>query len=302
MTTETAPQTNQTLAILMILLAGAALAGMDVTAKYTAVHFPVLLVIWGRYFFHTVLTFGACTVKCRSFSFLRTKRPGLQLVRAGALFGTTSCLYVAIQHMPLGDASAIQFFAPVLVTVISGLFLGEHVGVWRWTGIVFAFGGVLLVARPGFDGLGWAALLPFCSAVFLSIYMVLTRLIRDKDNANTTTFYSTAVGAVILTFTLPFFWQVPTLEQWALMGLMGALGATGHFVLIKALHTAEASLLAPFTYFHVVAAVFWGFIVFGDIPSLWMLGGTSLIICSGIFVWYRETKTKKPHPSEDAAF
>ncbi|PHS74130.1 MAG: EamA family transporter [Rhodospirillaceae bacterium] len=293
MTPETSPQTNQTLAILMILLTGVALAGMDVTAKYLTVHFPVLLVIWGRYFFHTALTFAACTAKCRSLTFLRARRPGLQLIRAAALFGTTSCIYVAIQHMPLGDAAAIQFFAPVLVTVISGLFLGEHVGVWRWTAIVVAFFGVLLIARPGFDGLGWAALLPFCSAVFLSIYMVMTRMIRDKDNADTTTFYSTAVGALVLTLVLPFFWQTPTLEQWALMVLMGALGASGHFLLIKALHTAEASLLAPFTYFHVVAAIFWGFLVFGDIPSLWMLGGTSIIICSGIFVWYREIKARK---------
>jgi len=298
MTNETSPQSNQTLAILMILLTGVALAGMDVTAKYLAVHFPVLLVIWGRYFFHTVLTFAACTAKSRSLAFLRARRPGLQLIRALALFGTTSCIYVAIQNMPLGDAAAIQFFAPVLVTVISGLFLGEHVGPQRWTAVMFAFGGVLLIARPGFDGLGWAALLPFCSAVFLSIYMVLTRLIRDKDNSDTTTFYSTAVGAVALTVVLPFFWQTPTREQWALMVLMGSLGATGHFLLIKALHTAEASLLAPFTYFHVVAAIFWGFLVFGDIPSVWMLAGTSIIICSGIFVWYRETKikikTKKP--------
>jgi len=266
---------------------------MDITAKYLVAQIPILLVLWGRYTFHTILTFLIYTGKTRSFDFLKTKRPGLQFIRASALFCATICIYTALKTMPIGDAAAIQFLAPVLVTVISGLFLGEHVGPKRWIGVITAFLGVLLVARPGFGGWGWTALWPLMSAVLLSIYMSLTRIIRTKDHPDATTFYSTAVGAVVLSAAVPFSWQPLSTVQWELMVVMGTAGAVGHYLLIKAFHMAEASLLAPFFYFHVVAAIFWGFLVFGDVPSLWTFLGTTIIIGSGVYVWYREVRHLK---------
>lgn len=290
---STHTQLAPAVAILMIIATGFVLAGMDVTAKYLALEIPVLLVLWGRYFFHTVLTFSVYAGKNRSFEFLRARRPGLQLIRAGALFGATSFMYVAITRMPLGDAAAIQFFAPVLVTLISGLFLGEHLGPRRIAAVIIAFIGVMFVARPGSGVLGWNALLPLITAFLLAIYMVMTRVIRDKDNRDATTFYSTAVGAIILTIVVPFFWQSLSLTQWVLMVTMGTAGAAGHFLLVKAFHSAEASMLAPFTYSQVVGAIIWGLVIFGDVPSLWTAIGATLIIGSGVYVWYRETRVKK---------
>ena len=277
----------------MIIVTGGVLSGMDVIAKYLALEVPVLLVLWGRYFFHTVITFALYAGKNRSFHFLRARRPGLQLIRAAALFGATSFMYVAITRMPLGDAAAIQFFAPVLVTALSGLFLGEHVGPRRWTAVVFAFLGVLLVARPGSGVLGWSALLPFATAVLLAVYMVMTRVIRTKDNPDSTTFYSTAVGALVLSVLALFHWRDPTLFQWGLMVTMGVAGSIGHYLLVKAFHSAEASMLAPFTYFQVVAAILWGLLVFGDVPSVWTASGAAVIIGSGIYVWYRESRLQQ---------
>ena len=115
-------------AVLLIIATGTLLAGMDAFAKFLALQVPIIMVFWGRYFFHTVITFGAYSLKTRSFQFLRSRRPGLQLIRATALFGATFFMYQAITRMPLGDAAAIQFLAPVLVTALSGLLLGVHVG------------------------------------------------------------------------------------------------------------------------------------------------------------------------------
>ena len=287
------PALAPAVAILMIIATGFLLAGMDVTAKYLAQSLPVLVVLWGRYVFHTVLTFSVYSVKHRSFAFLRARRPGLQAIRAGALFGATSFMYVALTMMPLGDAAAIQFLAPVLVTVFSGLFLGETVGPRRIAAVVAAFIGVVLVARPGSDVLGWAALLPLVTAVMLAIYMLMTRIIRTKDDPDATTFYSTALGALALSGAValvdPTFWQTLSAVQWGLMLTMGLAGACGHFLLVKAFHSAEASMLAPFTYAQVVGAIVWGLVVFGDVPSAWTASGASLIIFSGVYVWYRET-------------
>jgi len=274
----------------MIVFTGAILAGMDVTAKFLAVGLPVLFVIWGRYFFQTVITFVVYAGQRRSFDFLKARRPGLQLFRAASLFGATCTLYVAITMMPLGDAAAIQFMAPVLVTLLSGAFLGENVGPRRLVAVVVAFVGVLLIARPGSGVFGWVALLPVATAVLLAIYMLMTRIIRSQDDPASTTFYSTAVGALALTVIVPFYWESLSLFEWGLMVTMGAAGASGHFLWVKAFHAAEASMLAPFTYSQVIAAIAWGWLVFGEIPSIWTVSGASLIVGSGLYVWYRETR------------
>jgi len=277
-------------AVMLIIATGTVLAGMDAFAKYLALEVPIIMVLWGRYFFHTVITFSSYSIKTRSLQFLRARRPGLQFFRALTLFGATFFMYVAITRMPLGDAAAIQFLAPVLVTALSGLLLGEHVGPRRWMAVGFGFLGVLIVARPGSGVLGWNALLPLTTAVLLAGYMMMTRIIRDKDDPAATTFYSTALGALVLSVLVIFNWQALTLVQWGLMVSMGAAGALGHFMLVKAFHSAEASMLAPFTYAQVVAAIGWGLLVFGDVPGIWTVSGASVVIASGIYVWYRETR------------
>jgi len=146
------------------------------------------------------------------------------------------------------------------------------------------------VARPGSGVLGWNALLPLATAFLLAGYMMLTRIIRDKDDPATTTFYSTALGALILSVLVIFYWKDLSAFQWSLMLTMGAAGAIGHFMLVKAFHSAEASVLAPFTYSQVIAAIAWGFIVFADVPSVWTLSGASVVIGSGLYIWYRETR------------
>lgn len=277
-------------AVLLIIATGTVLGGMDVTAKFLALEVPIIMVLWGRYFFHTVITFGYYVRQTGSVRFLCAQRPGMQLLRAFCLFGATFFMYIAITRMQLGDAAAIQFLAPVLMTAFSGVLLGEHVGMRRWMAVGFGFVGVLLVARPGFGVLGWNALLPLATAFLLAGYMMMTRAIRDKDNPATTTFYSTALGALILSVLVIFYWKTLSPFQWSLMVMMGAAGAIGHFMLVKAFHSAEASVLAPFTYSQVVAAIAWGFIVFSDVPSLWTLTGASVVVGSGLYIWYRETR------------
>lgn len=287
----TAPSpASMTAPILLVIVAGFVLAGMDAQAKVLAgLGAPVLMIIWGRYFFHTIVTFVVYSGVQRSFAFMRPRRPWLQFFRASALFGATTFFYTAITRMPLGDAASIQFLAPVLVTAFSGLFLGEKVGPRRWAAVVCAFVGVIIVARPGSGVFGLWALMPLVTAFLLATYMIMTRTIRDKDSADVTTFYTTAVGAVVLTAIMPTVWAPLSDGAWILMVGMGIAGAVGHYCFVRAFHAAEASALAPFTYAHVVAAIIYGLLVFKDPPSFWTLSGAALIVGSGIYVWYRET-------------
>lgn len=281
---------SMTMPILFVIIAGFVLSGMDAQAKILAgLGAPVLMIVWGRYFFHTVVTFVVYTAVSRSFVFMKPRRPWLQFFRASALFGATMFFYTAITRMPLGDAASIQFLAPVLVTAFSGLFLGEKVGPRRWAAVVCAFVGVVIVARPGSGVFGLWALMPLATAFLLATYMIMTRTIRDKDNPDVTTFYTTAVGAVALSIIMPAVWEPLSDNAWMLMVGMGAAGAVGHYCFVRAFHAAEASALAPFTYAHVVAAIIYGLVIFKDPPSFWTLTGASLIVGSGIYVWYRET-------------
>lgn len=294
MTEKAKPTAAPLVPILLVIVAGFVLAGMDATAKHlSAAGVPVLMVLWGRYFFHTAVTFVGYAGTTRSLAFLRARRPGLQFLRASCLFGATSVFYIALTRMQMADATSIQFLAPVLVTALSGLLLGESVGARRWAAVGVAFIGVLIVARPGGGVLGLSALLPLGTAILLAAYMILTRIIRTKDDAAATTFYSTAVGAVALTFILPFVWEAIPVALWLPMVVMGAAGALGHFLLVRAFHAAEASALAPFTYAQVVGSVIWGFVIFGDVPSEWTFVGAGLIVGSGIYVWYRETMARR---------
>lgn len=283
--------------VMLVIITGSFLAGMDAMAKFVSLELPVIMALWGRYFFHTLITFSTFSAQTRSVQFLRAKRPDLQFYRAACLFGATFFLYISLQYMPLGDAASIQFLAPVLVTAFSGVFLGEHVGPRRWMAVVFGFIGVLLVTRPGSGVFGWVALLPLITAFSLGGYFIMTRIMRDKDDPATTTFYSTALGALILSGLVVFYWQTPSAFQWLLLVGMGACGAIGHFMLVKAFHSAEASILSPFTYAHVVFAILWGYLVFDDVPSLWTISGASVVIASGLYIWYRETRTTlRLHP------
>ena len=291
MSTLPTPAVTATFPILLVIVAGFALAGMDGIAKMlSGLGLPILFVIWGRYVVPSVVTFIVCAATTRSLNFVWARRPGLQFIRAASIFGATSTLYISLTKMPLGEAASIQFLAPVLVTAISGVFLGEHVGARRWTAVVVAFFGVVIISRPGSGVFGVWALLPLMTAVLMAIYMILTRTIRDKDDPETTTFYTTAVGAVALTLTLPWTYTPMPPAQWGLMFLMGSLGAFGHFLWVMAFRRAEASALAPFTYSQVVAAIILGYLMFGDAPSVWTLVGATMIIGSGVYVWYRESR------------
>jgi drug/metabolite transporter (DMT)-like permease len=288
-----APPQRVALAIGFVILMGFMLSTMDALAKYlTQVH-AVLFVVWGRYFFHTVLT-TTWLLRKGSTRFLRSNRPGLQMLRAAFLLGATGNMYWAVSNMPLGDATAIMFLYPLLVTALSVPMLGETVGIRRWLAVIVGFGGILLIAQPGADAMNAFALFPFLASFSVAFYMIMTRIMSRHDSVETTTFYSTAPIAILLTMALPWTWNDLTSLEWGLMVAMGGVGALGHFVLVIAFGMAPASLLAPFSYSHLVVAVLISFFFFADVPSVSTLAGAAIVVASGLYVWYRETLVRKP--------
>ncbi len=279
-------QTNILLGILLTIAAGSSMAIMDAISKHLTGSFNVVQVLWSRYFFHTIIVV-VYLLATRSRSVFKSNRPVIQLQRSFALFAATAAMYTSLVYLPLADAAAVQHVAPVLVTIISAIFLGEKVGLRRFGAVVAGFVGVLIIIQPGAD-FKLPTLLPLITAFMLAIFLIQTKTLQDQDDAYTTLFYSTVVGVVVFIVIVPFVWRQPTLSEFLLMCVQGSLGAIGHLALIKGFKYASASVLAPFLYSQLLVSVILSVTFLADPLTIMMLAGASLIVASGIYIWHRE--------------
>ncbi len=276
--------------IIYIMLAVSFFALLDATAKYLSQFYPVTGIVWARYFFQALLMLIVLGPRM-GLDLVRTKRPRLQLARGAVLVGASLTFFTALSLMPLAEGSAISFTAPLLLMALSVPLLRERVDGPAWIAVWLGFAGVVLIIRPGTGVFTWVALLPLCTAACNAFYQILTRKLSGVDNTLTTLFYGGLVGAVIMSFMLPFYWTTPqSLFHAFLYVMLGVLAGIGHFILIKAFDHAPASLLAPFIYVQVVAVLILGYLVFGSFPDAWSLCGMAIIVASGIFVATRQAR------------
>jgi drug/metabolite transporter (DMT)-like permease len=262
---------------------------MDSIAKSLTATYAVQQVIWARYFFQFALML-LLIPRLGIAGLLWTKRPGVHIARGLLLTIATGCMITAISMVPLADAYTITFTAPFLVTILSIPLLKERVGWRRWTAVLVGFAGVLIVFRPFAAPVHWAMLLPLITAACFAVYQILTRKVSydSRETAFMMLFYLAWVGTAVMTAVVPAYWRPVALGDWVWMVGTGALGATGHLILIRALRIAPASLLSPFIYSQIVWALGIGYFWFDDTPNTWMLIGCSIIVASGLYVFYRE--------------
>ena len=284
----TPPSSQRTLilAIFLTVLGGGSLAVMDAISKELTNYFEVAQVLWSRYFFHAAIVI-AYLLSFQPRSVFKSNKPKLQIQRSFLLFGATVAMYTSLKYLPLADAAAVQFFSPVLVTILSSLFLGEKIGIRRYVAVITAFCGVIIIIQPGAD-FRWAIILPVITAFLLAIFLIQTRKLSDYDNSYTTLFYSTLVGVIFLICVAPFFWRQPNVTEFLLMGLQGGLGAAGHLAIIKGFQYATASFLSPFLYSQLIVASVLSVMYLGDPLTIEIFIGAGLIVISGIYIWYRE--------------
>lgn len=273
--------------IVLIIAAVSTFAIMDTTAKYLSRTYPVPAIVWARYFTQTLIMLVVLGPRL-GLDLLRTRRPDLQLARGITLALATLLFFSALSLMPIAEASALNFVSPLLLTALSVLLLRERVAPAAWLAVAAGFAGVLVIIRPGGGVFSPAALLPLGTACCFAAYQIMTRQLAGVDSSFTTLFYSAIVGTALMSLVVPFFWHPPeTVVHGLLLAMLGVLGAVGHFVLIRAFHHAAASVLAPFVYSQLVAALILGYAVFGDFPDGWSLVGMAIIVASGVFVALR---------------
>ncbi len=273
-----------------MLLTAAFFVALDTLAKYLLQTYPLVQVVWARFFFHLIVV--ALIIGPRFTHFSRPHGPGLQFVRSLLLLVTTGLYFAGIHFVPLAKASAIMFLSPILVTVLSIPLLGEKVGLRRWSGVLVGFAGAMVIVRPNLGALETASLLLLIATFTNACYQITTRRLRLVDHPLTTLFYTALLGAVVLSIAVPFFWRAPTPAHWALMAAMGACGGIGHLCLIQAFRAAPASVVAPFAYSNLLWATLAGFLVFGELPERLTIVGAVIIAASGLYILYRERRLK----------
>lgn len=269
--------------IVLLLIALLAFASFDATAKFLATRYPVPMLVWVRYSLACLLLalwFGPRQGR----GLLTTGHPRLQVLRALLLLVCTAAAMTAVRTIPLAEATAILFVAPLLVTIAAGPLLGEKVPRIAWIATLAGFGGVLLIARPGshFDPAGFGMML--IAAVSFAGYQLLTRRLAGSDRSLVTLFYTMMVGAVTMTLGLPLFWTklTPPPLHLLLIASLGLWGMLGHFLLIRAFAHAPASTLSPFLYFQMVWASLLGWLVFAQLPDWLTSVGIGCIATAGL--------------------
>jgi drug/metabolite transporter (DMT)-like permease len=278
---------NLTLGALLTMLAMLCFAAMDAVSKYLIGDYTVAQILWIRWLL--LVPFACFVVRREGVRIaLKSKRPGLQIVRS-LLWVIESAIFVVVfRYLPLADTHALASTAPLMVIAMGILFLGERASAARWLAVGAAFAGVLLIIRPGFKSFDWPLLLPLAGAALWAGYQILTRLVARDDSPATSMIWSSLAAFVAVTPFAPFGWQWPTAWAWTLMLGVAAIGAVAHYALIKALDYAEAGAVQPYSYTLLVWVTVLGVVIFGDLPDAWTIVGAGIVVGSGIYAWRQD--------------
>ena len=278
-------------AIIFNLLAWVMLPIMDGFAKYLSAELPVLQITWARYFFTVVFIFPLMLFFFKKY-LVWTDKPKLQLIRGLILLTANISFFYSISVISLPKALTLAFVAPLVVTAFSPFFLGESVGYRRWAAVIIGFIGSLVVIRPGFLEINLASLAALGTGIMYGFYLIITRKLSTSDNPLLTLLLTGVVGAIIATTFMPFVWVSPTFNQWSIMAAIGLFACIGHLFIILSLKFADASKLAPFSYFEIVTNIIIAYYFFGDFPDSWTFLGLFIIVLSGIYISRRENIVK----------
>lgn len=246
------------------------------------------------------------------FRTLKTRRPGLHILRGTMLVLANMFFFTGLATMPLAETIALFFTAPLFICMLSQPILGERVGWARWLAILLGLVGVIIMVRPGSDVFRLVSLLPIMAALSYAAMQMMTRKLGMRESAGAMTFYiqlafiviSIGVGLSIgdgrfdrfddpsISFLLRA-WHWPEQSQLELLLLCGFMVTFGGYLLSQAYRLGEAAAVASFEYSSMPLALVIGFYLWGDWPDSTAFFGSGLIIFSGLLVVYFEHRSTR---------
>ena len=283
---------NRKIGIALVTLTTLMFASLDTSAKWLVLSLPVLQVVWMR-FFSQVLFTAAVFAPTMGWGMFRVVNLKLQCLRGLILALMTALNFLALQYLQLAETGAIQFSVPILIAVLSSWWLKEKLDVASWIAIWVGFAGVLVIIRPGSHAFHPAIFLSVMNAFLYAGFNMLTRRLAASENPVSTQLFSAAVSAVVLA---PFAWsqwQTPEgVLTWVIIGLIGVFAGLGHLSVASAHRYASAAFLGPFLYQQILYMTLGGWLVFGQTPDHAVALGAVIVVASGMFLLWREMRTK----------
>ena len=287
MTSHTSPDDHYGAAVGFLLFGVASGLALDLCAKwlladYSLTQFVFLRCIFGLLFFLFTARFygglGSLKTSRWQWHLLRT------LLATGAMFG----FFYGLSQMPLVNALTIAFTAPLFVTGLSVPFLGEHVGWRRWLAVVVGFIGVLIVLRPG-EGMFTPAAIGVIIAALCYAGLALTaRKLAATESSFALAVYVVAGPFLVSATLVSGEFTMPTVTGWFFFALAGLCSALAWVGIVGGYRRAPPAMLAPFEYTALIGAAAAGYLIWGEVPDIWVITGGLVIIASGLFIVYRE--------------
>ncbi|HUV23150.1 MAG TPA: DMT family transporter [Gammaproteobacteria bacterium] len=283
-------------AMLMMIVAMLALPGIDAIAKWLVGSVSSGQISWSRFFFQIILM---------SPLLLKTRGPWLtptlwlHAARGAMIAFATLFFFSGLAWLPMADAIAIFFIEPLLVTLLSALFFGEAIHWRRISAISVGLVGALIIIRPTFSEVGFAALYPVAAAFCFSFYILLTRKLVSNEDPIRLQFFAGIFGCLVMSLALGYgsvsdvailaaVW--PSQHEWLLLGALGLVATICHLLVTYAYRLASIGILAPFQYVEIIGATILGLVVFNDFPDATTWFGIAIIVGSGLYVFHRESQ------------
>jgi drug/metabolite transporter (DMT)-like permease len=308
MTAPNLPRSAPATGIFLALGGSLILSMNDLAIKALSDTYALHQIILIRAFIGVALVLSVMRISAGGMKQMKTRRPGAHLVRVSIVMVSNITYFVGLSLMPLADAVAVAFVAPLLVTLMSAVVLHEYVGPRRWAAVAVGLLGVVIMTRPGTGVIQPAAILVLISAFCYASSHMMTRRMRDTESAMTLNFY-VQVGFIIVSCvfglvagdghlaqapgsTWEFLfrpWITPPMGDWWAFVATGVAVGVGGLMMSQAYRTTEAALIAPFEYIGMPMAIFWGVVVFGTWPDATAWAGIALICGAGLYTLWRET-------------
>ncbi len=279
------------LGFLYMFLSICAFSVMDLIVKWSH-NYPVGEVLFFRGFCGMITIFFIIP-RDRYLNFYKTNRPFLHLKRCVSGMIAIVAIFIALRKLPLATVVSITFAAPIFTTIMSIFFLSEKVGFYRWLAVIVGFIGILIISEPGFNSLNIYYIYPIIFCLGLSYVAIAIKQLSSTEPVWLIGLYFSFSILVMSLFTIPQGWIFPNLKDLFLLSMVGILGGLANLWLTQSYKYSDVSLVTPLKYLALLFAIFFGYVLWSEIPSSKTLFGATLVIISSIIIFRREIYHKK---------